>query len=331
MSENDAAIAAFLLARYGPATRLIAAHPREGGEQGYSGATLRYYDVDYLHVGETRQTALVIKDAPLAERLTLTWLDQRGLPVPASHSAELTTQALAPICMECVGDPPPATGRAVPVARALAAVHYAALGRRRELPWLPPADTTFFAERLIGSCWRGPWRHLASGEGYTNWYGEWQSPTEADPEFEEAFGAVYPRLETVAARFLREMTALWKAGDTLTLVHCDFHGHNLGWRGARPRLLDWGQAHYGPLSIDLPNYFSREEALHYRDALAELGHAIPREQFLAGYDAARPYVGFKYFGIGLTNWRRGDPARRHAAVQYWIDLALGNPEGAEGK
>lgn len=135
----------------------------------------------------------------------------------------------------------------------------------------------------------------------------------------------------IAARFLREMTALWEAGDTLTLLHCDFHGGNVRWQGEQPHLLDWEQAHYGPLFIDLPNFFSRDEALVYREALADLGHAIPSDTFLAGYDAARPYVGFKYFGIGLSNWQHGDPARRHAAVQYWIDLTLGTGKHGTGK
>jgi hypothetical protein len=68
-------------------------------------------------------------------------------------------------------------------------------------------------------------------------------------------------------------------------------------------------------------------ASHQEDSvLADLGHTIPRDKFLAGYDAVRPYPGFKYFGIGLWNWRHGDPARRHANVQYWIDMVLGTQE-----
>lgn len=74
--------------------------------------------------------------------------------------------------------------------------------------------------------------------------------------------------------------------------------------------------------MDLPNYFSREEALLYRDALADLGHDIPRDEFLAGYAAADPYPGFKYFGIGLSQWRNGTPPRQHSSVRYWIDMVL---------
>lgn len=164
MTESNTAITAYLQAHHGSAARPIAVHPHEGGEQGYSGAVLRYYDVAYSDDGAARQTTLVIKDAPLVERRTLAWLGEQGLAVPANHSADLTTAASAPVCMEYAGDPPAEENRAAAVARALAGIHHAALGRRAALPWLPPADPAFFANRLIDSCWRGPWRRLATGE-----------------------------------------------------------------------------------------------------------------------------------------------------------------------
>ena len=80
-----------------------------------------------------------------------------------------------------------------------------------------------------------------------------------------------------------------------------------------------------PLYVDLPNYFSREEALLYRDALAELGHDLPPDEFLARYDAASPYPGFKYFGIGLWNWCYGDPPHRRDSVLHFIDMVLEGP------
>ncbi len=34
-------------------------------------------------------------------------------------------------------------------------------------------------------------------------------------------------------------------------------------------LIDWGQARYGRLYLELPNYFTGAEALLYRDALVQ--------------------------------------------------------------
>jgi len=323
MVKPEALIAAMLQAHHGATVEPITVAPQADGPQGYSGAMLRYYDVTYTLRGNVERMAIVTKEASLVERRTLAWLNEHGLAVPFSYIADLTTDESVSVCMAYAGDSAPAQGSVQKVAHALAVIHHAALEHGSDLTWLPPADNTFLTERIVDICWRRPWRHLSTGEGYANWYGQFQPAIEPDVAFNEAFGAIYPLLEKRAKRFADDMAALWAAGDSLTLVHCDFHDSNVRWQAGRPRLLDWEQAQYGSLYIDLPNYFSRQEALLYRNALADLGHTIPRDKFLAGYDAACPYPGFKYFGIGLWNWRHGDLAQRHKNVQYWIDMVLG--------
>jgi hypothetical protein len=78
---------------------------RTGGAQGYSGATLRYYDVAYVEPnGETAHVALVTKDAPLGERRVLArFADQRQPHMPWSHTNDLVTDAPALVCMQDVG------------------------------------------------------------------------------------------------------------------------------------------------------------------------------------------------------------------------------------
>jgi len=325
--STAAAIAEALVAWHGADTVLTALHERPGGAQGYSGATLRYYDVGYAGPQGRGECAVVTKDATHTERRLLAWLVARGLPVPANHAPDLTTHARTLLCLEYCGDPAP-DGRGQAAARALAAIHHAARDRAAELDWLPRADPAFFADRLVDRCWRKPWQQLLTGAGYTDWYDRPHPANEPDTAFAATFAAVTPALEAVAARFVEDITALWHDKSFCTLVHTDFHGEHARWRGAEARLIDWEQAHYGPYAIDLPNYFSREEALHYHAARIELGWTLPRDQFLAHYDVARPYPGFKYFGIGLSQWRTGDPARRQQAVQYWIDMVLEGPHRA---
>jgi aminoglycoside phosphotransferase (APT) family kinase protein len=324
MTDREAheLIQATIAAHTTPDAHVIAIAPHAHGAQGYSGAILRYYDVTYRHGGRDEQITLVTKDAPLRERRTLAWLGERQLPVPFSYTADLTTDAPALICMQHAGDAPLRSERARQAAHALAAIHAATLGRGAELLWLPRADPAFFAGRLIDRCWRKPWRHALTGAGYRTWDGRDQEPVPPDSAFQAAFSHYTPLLEDAAARFLHAMTALWERGDALTLIHADFHGEHVRSRAGRASIIDWEQAHYGPLYVDLPNYFSREEALLYRDALADLGHDIPRDEFLTGYAAADPYPGFKYFGIGLSQWRNGAPPRQHSSVRYWINMVL---------
>jgi len=274
---------------------------------------------------------IVTKEASLDERRTLAWLGAHNTTVPFSYSADLETEGTALTCLEYVADStdPTAIGhdRKRKIAHALAVIHHAAFDRgkacEKALPWLPHADHSFFAERIVDGCWRGPWQQLLTGRAYTDWFGIKHPATTPDGSFGVAFAAVTPAIETVAARFIEAMQSAWETATGLTLVHTDLHGDHLRWQGGEARIIDWGQARYGPLALDLPNLLSREESLLYREALIALGHDLPLDTFLAGYDAARPYPGFKYFGIGLWNWRHGDPAQRHKNVQYWIDMVLG--------
>ncbi len=322
MDEATTLLQATLRAHVAPDVRVIAAVQRAAGEQGYSGARLRYYDVTYTRSGATAQATLVTKDAPLLERRTHTWLGDRRLPVPFSHTPDLATDAAAPLCMQYIGNAPAMDERAGRAAQALAAIHHAALGRDAVLRWLPRADPTFLADWLIDACWRRGWQSVLAGQGHIDAYGRHFGPPKPGADFAAEFAAYTQPLEDAAARFLRAMTALWTAGDALTLIHGDLHGEHIRTQGQRAYVIDWGQARYGPLYLDLPNSFSRTDAPRYREALAALGHTIPPDVFLARYDAARAYVGFKYFGIGLWQWCYGDPPHRRRPVQYWIDLAL---------
>jgi hypothetical protein len=327
MDEVRGLIAEFIASTFTPGARLVTLRPRAGGAQGYSGATLRYFDAAYERTGEVGEVAVVTKPAGLNERRVLNWLGERNLPVPRNYTRDLTTDGPAVVVQEHVGDAPAGEERARSAARALAAIHHAALGRGDQLVWLPRADPAYFAEDIVQRCWRGLWRYLVTGEGYTDWYGRWREPRDAGDPFWAEFAVFDAAMEEAAARFMRDMTALWEEGESLTLIHADFHREHVRSRDGRAAIIDWGQARYGPLYTDLPNFFTRDEALLYRNALAELGHDIPRERFLAGYDAASRYVGFKYFGFGVAFWRPGDPPRRREDALKWIEMVL---HGAAG-
>lgn len=326
MVEVGELIQATLKSRVSPEVRVIDVRQRERGTQGFSQVTLHYYDVVYEQTGVPTQIALVIKEVAPVERLTLEWLGERRLSVPFSFALDTGGDGTTLLCMQYVGEAPALADRTQRAAQALAAIHHAALGRRDNLLWLPPADPTFFAERIIDACWRRAWRYVLSGEGYIDWYGRWHEPRAPDP-FWQQFAEYDRPLEEAAARFLRDMTTLWQQGDILTLLHADFHSDNVRADDGRIYVIDWEQACYGPLYIDLPNYFTREESLLYRDALAVLGCDIPADTFLAHYDAASRYIGFKYFGFGVLSQRPDGPPRRREDALYWIEMALNGTSG----
>lgn len=325
MTETDELLRATVVAHVAPNAELVAVHEHDGGAQGFSGATLRYYDVEFVHAGDAGHVSRVTKNVPLAERRTQMWLSEQSLPVPFSHTLDLTTAVPAPLCMAYVGEKPapgPETARLA--ARALAAIHAAAMGRGNALPWVPRADPSFFAQSLVRTSWRDPWYRALVGPEQIAEYavqsGFAWGTVKPGGDFAAAFAADTPLLEAAADRFLHAMTTLWDAGDTLTLLHADLHGEHVRIRDGRGYVLDWGQARYGSLFVDLPNYFSRENALLYRDALAALGHDIPHDAFLAGYDAASAYPGFKYFGFAFRDWFCGDTPHRPEAVRYWVNM-----------
>ena len=58
-------IQATIAAHVAPDARVLDVQEREGGEQGFSAATLRYFDVAYTRAGATEWGTLVTKDSPL--------------------------------------------------------------------------------------------------------------------------------------------------------------------------------------------------------------------------------------------------------------------------
>jgi hypothetical protein len=322
MTQLDDLIQATLTAHIAPDAQLVAVQERPEGEQGFSGAQVQYYDVSYTRGGTVAQVTLVTKDAPLLERRTLAWMQTQALRVPFNQARNLTTNEPAPVCMQYLPTLPQPREQVQQVAQALAAIHAAGMQRADELSWLPRADPAFVDAFIINACWRAAWQALLVGGEYIDGFGERYGPPKPGGNFLATFATYTQPPEAAAARFLATVTELWDEGDSLTLVHADFHGDHVRMDADRAYIIDWGFAHYGSLYLDLPNYFSRDDVVLYRDALAALGHAIPLDTFLARYDAVRPYPGFKYFGIGLYNWCYGDPPHQRDNVMHFIDMVL---------
>ena len=293
-----------------PTARVTGFTERPSGKQGYSGATIRIYDVDAIDNATGFILPLVTKDVGSVERETLAVLGQQSHPnVPYSCSLDPHDDQPSLLCMQYIE----ATGSATQsstseqAAVGLARIHAANLGQGDKLRWLPRADHAYVNGGFILENWRDTW-----------------SLTMQDEEFAAAYGEFTAPLNRAAERFLVSMDELWEAGDSLTLVHGDLHAGNVLIGGGTPYFIDWEQARYGTLYFDLPNYFTLEQSLVYRDAFEDLGYTLPPESFIRHYRETARLIGFKYMGFWLERWRRGgaDRLQSRDIITSLINTAL---------
>jgi hypothetical protein len=190
------------------------------------------------------------------------------------------------------------------IADGLAGIH--AANRRRPPAWLPHVDGD-----TLGRLWLHAWRE------------RWAANL-AQPAFAQEFGAYTERLDGAMEHFLAVLKELAAEGSSLTLLNVDLIPEHIRlWRG-KACFIDWQQAAYGSLYLDLPNHFLVETALVYRDALERRGYSIPVMEFLERYHAVSPYMGLRYLGYALWRWAQGGEERRQGRwfLYYTLHLAL---------
>jgi aminoglycoside phosphotransferase (APT) family kinase protein len=243
------------------------------------------------------------------ERRLVGHLSQQGCAVPPVVIADANQAGRAPIVMPYLEARPP-TGELYgspitqSMADGLAGLH--AANRQQSIDWLPKA-----ADDFPGRLW------------LQEWHVQWAANM-AQPEFADEFGQYGPALAAADERLLRDLDALANEGSSLTVLNVDLiPDHIRLWQGS-VRFIDWEQAAYGPLYLDLPNAFNVETVLAYHDALARHGHAIPVMDFLERFHAISPYMGLRYLGFSLWQWAQGgaERARGRWFLYYTLHLAL---------
>lgn len=281
------------------------------GPQGASGSRIRYFavtstDSHGVHYHDT----LVTKEASLLERRILRFLTDQGCAVPPVYIPDDTTDARMPVYMPYLAARPahdvghPTNPLTQAIADGLVGIHSA--NRQQPPPWLP----------RVSDDYRGRlWLHA--------WQKQWECNL-ADPAFAAEFGSYTSRLETAMDCFLQTLEDLTSEGTSLTLLNIDLiPDHIRLWRN-RVCFIDWEQAGYGSLYLDLPNHFTVETVLVYRDALAARGYEIPVPEFLERYHEVGRYMGLRYLGYALWVWAQGGAQREQGRwfLYYTFKLAL---------
>ncbi|MDQ2744863.1 MAG: aminoglycoside phosphotransferase family protein [Chloroflexota bacterium] len=226
------------------------------------------------------------KEAELVERRVLALLTAQGQPnVPFSHSADLTTDSPALVCLQDLGDVHlPTVLDSITLeairreAHGLALIHHANRGRADDLAWLPRADRAYIAGAIMETYGQPAW-----------------SQALADPAFERQFAPYIAAVEDAAARIADEMDALDHNDAARTLIHGDINPSNVLLHAGMPYFIDWQAARYGSFYLDLPHQLhTRDLAESYRAARAALGDEIPADEFGACLRVAAQYIGLRY-------------------------------------
>ncbi|CAF1080168.1 unnamed protein product [Rotaria sordida] len=273
---------------YGESVCVQHIEQQSDGEQGASGCEVRYYKVHFTrgtrHL-ETKQ--MISKEASLLERQVLALLCEQKQAVPPTLIPNLLSekshfyQQYADTQIEGHGPFDPITKA---YAHALARIHYMNLGQHPE--WLRSA-TENFEDRLWLRAWRKEW-HLNL----------------TIPRFALEYGCYTDSLDDSLSRLLVFLHERTTEGTSLTLINTDLIPNDIRSIDGRPMFIDWDQAAYGCFYLDLPNYFSIETVLCYRDALAELGLNIHPALFMDRFHEVGRYMGLRYLEVGLQAWRR---------------------------
>jgi hypothetical protein len=294
---------------HGQPRRIVTIQERAGGPQGASGSPLRYFDVTSEDGGGTQnQECLVTKTATLLERRILRLLADQGCAVPPIVVSDITTPSRSIVAMPYLDARPdldlglPSSPRTASIAEGLAGIH--AANRGHPPPWLPHTSDDY-----LGRLWLHAWRQ------------QWEANL-ADPLFAAEFAPYTSQLEASMECFMTVLTALTAEGTTLTLLNVDLTPDYIRlWRG-QACFIDWEQSSYGSLYLDLPNYFSIETALVYRDALARSGFEIPVPEFLERYREVGRYMGLRYLGYSLWVWAQGGEQREQGRWFLYFTLTL---------
>ncbi len=309
---DSAALALLLQQIHREPRDILRVQEQPDGPQGASGSAIRYFSVSSTSPGgESHTDTVVTKSASLLERRVLQLLSSQGCAVPPVYIPDVVSDEPLPVLMpyleprtgpDMLGSPESPLTRSV--ADGLAGIHAANLGR-------PPSWLPHTSEDYLRRLWLYAWRE------------QWEANL-AESEFAAEFGDYTARLDAAMERFMGVLAALTAEGTTLTVLNVDLiPDHIRIWRGGAC-FIDWQQSSYGALYLDLPNYFTIETALLYRDALARHGHEIPVVEFLERYHEVGRYMGLRYLGYSLWRWAQGGEERRQGRwfLYYTFSLAL---------
>ncbi|MFF2017361.1 phosphotransferase [Paenibacillus sp. NPDC058177] len=176
---------------------------------------------------------------------------------------------------------------------ALADIHGKNRGLRHELSWLLFADLSHITDML-----------------HTRFQPQWEA-SKQNEAFNEEFGPYIPIVEAAARTITDDMVTVIKDETTHTLIHNDLNpGNVLVHDNQEVFFIDWEEARYGSLFLDLPlRCRTMQQVLQYREALGVQGVELADAQFTTLFSIASRYLGLRFMSWNLGAWMDNAPAK----------------------
>ena len=261
-----------------------------GDERGWSGAEVVRKMVSFQD-GSSKH--MVFKSAGRSERCAMKLLTEQRQCTPAAYSQDIISSGPEWMAMEDLGPrqaPNPEDHMWLrKVAKGLASIHAANMGKENDMPWLPTADETY-------------WNSVVTQLSVAHF----ERRVEEDPAFAHKFGEYLPRLQDAGRIFANDMAALYREKEFLTLTHGDLQmrdGVHIYHCDGAPRIIDFGFCRYAPFYIDLAGWFTADDIRIYYDELTSHGIFLRYSDFEERARAAFRYNGFIYLCPSVMDWR----------------------------
>ncbi|WP_342556176.1 phosphotransferase [Paenibacillus sp. FSL R7-0652] len=263
--------------------------------------------------GETSAVSLVTKYASKIEQQVLIWLYAQKANVPFCLSPGFDGSEVDGRSLICIQDVDYETDyNSINISllqenemKALAHIHISNHDQKSQLSWLPDADI-FHIEKMICERWRPQWEEAKK-----------------NAEFIEVFGGYIPAVEAAAGTILQDIPSVIHDERSQTLIHNDLNpGNVLVHNNTEVIFIDWEEAKYGSLFLDIPLRCRTPEQLKkYRELLAAKGIIFSDEYFNKMYTIASRYLGLRYMSWNLGAWTIHDHARDD--LQRYMDMVVG--------
>lgn len=264
----------------------------ETGEQGNSGAELRYFQAD--------EHKFVAKHATLLERRIMNLLQDQDQAVPglaAETEIDSRDWLIMEFADEISGQDNEDPAWAEKLGVALAGIHAQNMGQRPE--WLKQLST----DNELSDVYCNEWQPL------------FHNLLQADSEFSALHSDKADKLDASWEDFKTALAREMEDTSRLTLINTDLIPSHWRQIHGKPVLIDWEQSRFGPLYLDLPNMFNDKTISAYYKALASRGVNIPVDEFSSRFVSLSRYLGFRYMSVGLSGWPDGKNLR--LGETYW--------------
>ncbi|WP_042167058.1 phosphotransferase [Paenibacillus gorillae] len=270
---------------------------------GFQAVDLSRHQVVLEDEGTRRSVSLITKMASRTERLILHRLFSQSANVPFSHTNDMDSEHRALLCIQNVDEHTDYQNLNIDLlqkkeAAALAYIHQSNLGCKEQLLWLPAA-TRDHAEQMLNTRWRPSWEKAIQTESFI-----------------EAFGAYIPEVEAAAACITADLEVVLNDESSHTLIHNDLNpGNVLVHNNDDVYFIDWEEARYGSLYLDVPLRLDIVQARDYLDELSSHGVVLPSAKFESQYKIAARYLGLRFMAWNLGAWAH-DLRAKEGLIKY---------------